>query len=88
MQRYFFTMGSEGHPYSGGWVEVYAESRSAAIEAYSIFHPKKNGCVNCAFIYSEAEFRKTSMFLYGNFGKRCMECIRVERSFCYAEVDE
>jgi len=78
-QTYYFTYGVEGHDYYGGWTEVVAESKDAAIKAFSVYHPLKDGFVPCGWIYTEEEFKKTTMYENGNFGFRCYEKIELRR---------
>ena len=75
---YYFTYGSDGLPYKGGWTEVIAESFNKAVELFNLAHPRKSGLVNCAGIYTEAEFQQTQMFKTGkNFGVGCREIIDI-----------
>lgn len=82
MKRFYFTYGSEGQPFCGGWTEVIAPDFDTAIALFRAYHPDlQDGIMNCAGVYSEERFRKTSMFANGNFGKRCWEKIFVHRAF-------
>ena len=77
--RFFFTFGtSDDYPFYGGWVEVFADTRETAIEKFRTKYPDLHeNTVNCAFIYSEAEWNKTSMAKYGsNQGFGCQDVIR------------
>ena len=78
---WYFTYGqSESQPFEGGWTEVIADMRSQAVNMFRMFHADRlEGIVNCADIYSEDEFRKTDMFVHGNYNERCIEVIRVKR---------
>lgn len=52
-----------------------------AVEIFNLMHPKrKSGCVNCAFWYTEEEFKASGM-LNGNLGHSCHERISVTREF-------
>ena len=76
--KFYFTFGTGPYfPYYGGWVEVIAEDRDTACEKFRKKFPDFNkGVVNCAFVYSETEWNKTSMAKTGgNYGKGCHEVI-------------
>lgn len=76
MNRYFFTYGLWGHPFSGGWTEVLAPNERLACEAFRYHHPDKSeGLLNCSSAYTEENFKKTEMYEDGNFGARCHELI-------------
>ena len=76
MKRFYFTYGSEGQPFCGGWTEVIAPDIDTAIALFRAYHPDRwEGILNCAGAYSEERFRKTSMFANGNLGHRCWETI-------------
>jgi len=76
MAKFYFTYGMEGHPFVGGWTEVIAETRDIACELFRLYHPNKEGAfLNCSWIYSEEEFRKSRMSTDGNFGQFCHETI-------------
>ena len=70
---YYFTFGTDGHPFDGGWIEVVANDQ---IEAEHFFkkqypNPRNRELLNCAGIYTEREFKRTSMYIKGNFGEKC-----------------
>ena len=79
MTKFYFTYGSEGHDYVGGWTEVEVDAPddyNAAIAAFNVVHPKaEDECIKCASIYFEDEFKKTRMYTEGNFKKFCHERI-------------
>ena len=79
MERYYFTFGSdERFPYRYGWVEVDAPDEHKARQIFSLYYPNRaDGCLNCAFVYSEEEFVKTVMFK-GTYGDRCHARISVK----------
>lgn len=80
MSKFYFTYGTEGQPFSGGWTEVIADSREKAEAAFRIYHPDKiPGLLNCSSVYSEDVMKTTSMFAHGNFGQRCWEVIRLKK---------
>mgnify|MGYP000859795895 FL=1 len=74
--KYYFTYGTHGQPFSGGWTVVNANSYTEAIDKFNAVHPKtKDGFINCAFVYDENEFKQTKMYTNGNFGKFEQEVI-------------
>ena len=80
MSKYYFTYGTEGQPFVGGWTEVEAPDEDAACDAFRAYHPDKtDGLLNCSSVYDEAHFKLTEMYRRGNFGHRCREVIRVTR---------
>lgn len=80
MAAFYFTYGTENQPFAGGWTQVDAPDYDAAVNAFCVYHPKRDGFINCSSIYTEAQFKETSMFLNGNLGKRCHEVIILTRS--------
>lgn len=75
-QKFYYTFGSEGQPYDGGWVEIIAEDFH---EADKLFN-KRYGCspggfIRCAGRYTEETFKKTSMYKRGNFGSFCHDTL-------------
>ena len=69
IKNFYFTYGTEGHPFYGGWSKIEAPTREIAIALFRLIHPDKTpGLVNCSSIYDEETFRKTSMWIRGNFG--------------------
>lgn len=82
MNKYIFTFGYDD---GGGWAEVFAENKTQAIEAFSLFHPRRDGFVACCTIYTESEFKRTHMCGFGNFNKRCVERITIERTIIKEE---
>ena len=81
MGFFYFTYGSEGYPFYGGWTEIEAPDERTACAIFRAFHPDRvEGFINCAFVYTEAAFKKTKMAgPAGNFGARCHERITVTR---------
>ena len=76
MQNYYFTYGSSGQPFYGGWTKIGAPTRHIACELFRSIHPDKyEGCLNCSSVYDEISFRHTSMWRNGNFGYREHEII-------------
>lgn len=83
MRRFFFTFSAEGsgQAFVGGWVEIYAEDRDAATEVFRKYYPDtEEGYLNCAEIYSEAEFIRTKMYLNGNYGEKCHDILYQQES--------
>lgn len=85
MPKFYFTFGSEGQPYVGGWTEVEAPNLPAACTAFQVFHPDKTeGLLNCCSVYDEDQFKRTSMYgPGGNFGNRCWERITLKQEIVY-----
>lgn len=81
MPKFYFTYGTEGQPFIGGWTEVEAPDGHTACAAFRAFHPEKTeGLLNCSSVYSEENFKRTSMYgPEGNFGYRCHETITLQR---------
>ncbi len=81
MPKFYFTYGSEGMDFVGGWTEVDAPNYSTACELFSACHAKSaDGLINCAGIYSEREFAGTKMCQKGsNLGAGCHEVISLKR---------
>lgn len=77
MERFYFTYGTDGHPFVGGWTEVEAPDRHKACMAFRAFHPDKTeGQLNCSDVYDEVSFGRTEMLSPdGNFGFHCHEII-------------
>ncbi len=82
MPKFYFTYGTDGHPFYGGWTEIEAPDRQAAYAAFKVFHPaKENGCLPFCDCYTEEEFAASGMDKpEGNFGRRCHEriCLTIE----------
>ena len=86
MRKYYFTYGSEGHPFYGGWTEIVAPDEDVAREVFRIFHPNgPDGFMSCSDVYEEEWFKSTKEFKAGNFGHRCYERISVTRTLCNEE---
>lgn len=81
MPKFYFTYGSEGQPFVGGWTEVEAPDYGSACAVFRAFHPDKEpGLLNCCSVYEEENFKRTSMYgPKGNFGRRCLETITLQR---------
>lgn len=81
MTKFYFTYGSEGHPFIGGWTEVEAPDEDTACAAFQAFHADgSNDLLNCCGVYDEANFKRTKMYgPKGNFGYRCHEKITLRR---------
>lgn len=85
MAKYYFTYGSEGQPFSGGWTEVIAPNLRMACGAFRAVHEDKTeGLLNCCSVYNEADFEedRNGMFKTGNFGKYCHEVITLNVEAC------
>ena len=82
MAKFYFTYGTSGQPFFGGWTEVEAPDIYAARAVFRIYHPDKtSGLLNCSSCYTEEGFQKTSMYTQpdGNVGRRCHEKITLRR---------
>ena len=80
MAKFYFTYGTDGQPFFGGWTEVEAPDAHAACAAFRAYHPDKTeGLVNCSSIYDEEKFKLTGMYRESNFGFRCHEIITLRR---------
>lgn len=80
METFYFTYGTSGHPFVGGWTKIEAPNAKAACALFRIFHPDKTeGLLNCASVYSEDSFFKTVMPKVGNLGRFAHERISVTR---------
>ena len=78
MAKFYFTYGTDGHPYSGGWTEVMAPSKKVACELFKAVHPCVFGdFLNCCSVYTEEQMKKTTMYEKGNFGAKCHETITI-----------
>ena len=76
MRNYFFTYGSEGQPFVGGWTRVIACNIQDAVDLFRKVHPDKiEGLLNCAAHYIDTQFYATSMWLKGNLGSYEQEVI-------------
>lgn len=55
--KFYFTYGTDGQPFVGGWTEVEAPTARAAAFAFRTFHPDKTeGLLNCSDMYPQAVF--------------------------------
>ncbi|MBQ8624297.1 MAG: hypothetical protein IJ424_08035 [Oscillospiraceae bacterium] len=80
LKEFYFTYGTHGQPYSGGWTVVLAGNLKQAVAVFRIIHPDKDeGLINCADFYSEEKFKETEMYKQGNFGAFCHERISLLR---------
>lgn len=86
MNNYFyFTFGSAGQLYRGGWVKIKAETLKEAQDKFKDYYGSKaykdggfgslNYCLNYSFPYSEWEFKQTGLGITGNLGARCHNVI-------------
>lgn len=78
MPKFYFTYGSEGHPYVGGWTEIIAPDEEIARGVFRGIHPNPDSdLLKCSSVYSEEQFKQTSMYRNGNMGAYCHEEITV-----------
>jgi len=72
---YYFTFGSSGQLFQGGWVRINANTLAEAQQKFIDHYGDKawtwndRGVPNYAFGYPEDRFQSTRMFREGNFGK-------------------
>lgn len=80
-KKYYFTYGTEGQPFVGGWTEVEAPNADMACAAFRAVHPDKvPGSLNCSSAYTEEFFLRSCMATPdGNFRKFCHERITFSR---------
>lgn len=76
MNSFYFTFGSDPeYPYQGGWVTVHAKTKEQACSVFRLYFPDRTpNVLNCAFVYTEEEFKTTRMFQ------------GLEGEFCHAEL--
>ena len=81
MSKFYFTYGTEGQPFYGGWTEIEALDGHTACAAFRAFHPDKTeGILNCSSVYTEEQFKNSIMAgEKGNFGCFCHERITITR---------
>lgn len=79
--KFYFTYGSDGHPFFGGWTEVEASDVHTACRLFRAVHPDKiSGIMNCSCCYSQEQFNATRMGETGNFDQFCHE--RITHTIC------
>lgn len=79
--KYYFTYGTEGQPFVGGWTEVEADDSHIACMTFRAYHPDKlEGLLNCSSVYDEECFKMSEMYRSGNFDRRCHETITATRT--------
>lgn len=84
MPKFYFTYGTEGQPFFGGWTEVEATDSKAACAVFRVFHPDKTeGLLNCSSVYDEEQFKMTEMYQRSNFGYYCHETIVLRHETVY-----
>lgn len=70
MNNYYFTFGSDpAYPYGmNDYVLVVAENINQACELFEAVHPHRPGsqAINCAFYYTEEQFREFQPRYYPN----------------------
>ena len=81
-KKFYFTYGSEGQPFPGGWTLIHAPDRKTAEQIFKAFHECRiRDLLNCCCVYDEDEFKKTKAWTKGNLGHRCWEEISFVRKF-------
>ena len=81
MAKFYFTYGSGSstQPFQGGWTEVRAENMDQAVGAFRAVHPDINKLIVCSSIYTEEQFKATSMAQQGsNLGAGLQETIELK----------
>jgi hypothetical protein len=67
---YYFTFGSDGQLFNGGWVRIKADTLMEAQQKFAAHYGgrawKHERFLNGAFFYSEEQFKQTIMYLDGN----------------------
>ena len=74
MQKFYFTFGSSPtFPFENGWIIINADCKNDACKYFMNLYPNPRNpdIINCAFIYSEDEFKDTIMYENGNLGAGC-----------------
>jgi hypothetical protein len=71
MQKYYFTFGSSGQIYDGGWVEIHATNIADAQRKFIEHYGDKarndsNGLLRYCDSYPEESFKATSMYERGS----------------------
>lgn len=82
MKSYYFTFGCNAkHPFKGGWIIIKAKNKKNAEKVFGLYFSDKSDFGECKYsmIYSENEFKRTQMYLNGNYGKRCHGIIEFKR---------
>ena len=81
MAKFYFTYGTEGQPFYGGWTEVIAPDVHSVCCAFRAYHPDKDeGLLNCSSVYTEEQFKASCMSgPEGNFHRFCHETITITR---------
>lgn len=78
MNKFYYTYGTEGQPFVGGWSTVIAPDLTTANILFRMAHPdKEQGFLNCASVYDEAHFKETEMYKTGNFDAKEREIIKL-----------
>lgn len=72
-KNFYFTFGSEGQAFKGGWLKVVAENIHQACQIFRAVCPDKyQGVLNCCDYYEEEAFKKTTMYKTNdNWGCGC-----------------
>ena len=81
MANFYFTYGTSGQPFVGGWTVIDAPDERMACAIFRAYHPDKiDGLLNCSDVYTEKRFKESCMNgPEGNFGHWCHERITVTR---------
>ena len=89
MAKFYFTYGSENHPFVGGWTVIHAEDEEIARNVFRAFHPSREAQIrDCCDVYTEDEFKRSKMASHGNHGVFCREVIIAERVLVDEAADD
>lgn len=82
MAKFYFTYGTDGQPFVGGWTEVEAPDARTACAAFRAFHPDQTeGLLNCSSVYTAEQFEASCMAgPDGNFHRFCHETITLQQT--------
>ena len=78
MHKFYFTYGSENHPFLGGWTEIEAPDENTARMIFLAIHPSDDG-MHCSSVYTEKEFLDAGFNTKGNFGQFAHEVLTYKR---------
>ncbi len=87
MENYYFTFGSSStYPFQDGWITIKAPDMHLASEMFKSTYPNPydEDMLNCAFVYSEEEFKETEMYKQqSNRGYDCHGCFALDYHYHY-----
>lgn len=68
MKDFYFTFGSNGYPFSGGWVKVTAESTAAAIACFNLKYGTPGNAAKFMQLLDRESFRLATYDITGCCG--------------------